>query len=125
MGVNNSAQEEQPDEKLPEGDKYFGFVNDSNICYANSAIQVLFHCQTFRKLVLSFKPFNKQKDYLVNELQELFHTMQNNKKNAGSLNTKKLMQRIKKLNVIFDNDDHHDSHEFLSWLLNEIHENLI
>ena len=26
---------------------------------------------------------------------------------------------------MFDNDDHHDSHEFLSWLLNEIHENII
>ena len=35
------------------------------------------------------------------------------------------MNRIKKLNVLFDNDDHHDSHEFLSWLLNEIHENLV
>jgi ubiquitin C-terminal hydrolase len=48
-----------------------------------------------------------------------------NKKSSGSLNTKKLMARIKKLNALFDNDDHHDSHEFLSWLLNEIHENVI
>ena len=47
------------------------------------------------------------------------------KKSKGSINTKKLMHRIKKSNVIFDNDDHHDSHEFLSWLLNEIHESLI
>mmetsp|Transcript_32731 Transcript_32731/g.31960 ORF Transcript_32731/g.31960 Transcript_32731/m.31960 type:complete len:119 (+) Transcript_32731:319-675(+) len=35
------------------------------------------------------------------------------------------MAKIKKLNVVFDNDDHHDSHEFLSWLLNEIHENIV
>lgn len=35
------------------------------------------------------------------------------------------MNKIKKLNTLFDNDDHHDSHEFLNWLLNELHENLI
>jgi ubiquitin C-terminal hydrolase len=47
------------------------------------------------------------------------------KKNKGMHNTKKLMSRIKKLNTLFDNDDHHDSHEFLNWILNEIHENII
>lgn len=35
------------------------------------------------------------------------------------------MKRIKSLNVLFDNDDHHDSHEFLTWLLNQIHEEII
>lgn len=35
------------------------------------------------------------------------------------------MNKIKKQNALFDNDDHHDSHEFLCWLLNEIHENLV
>ena len=35
------------------------------------------------------------------------------------------MIKIKKLNQFFDNDDHHDSHEFLCWLLNEIHENIV
>ena len=34
------------------------------------------------------------------------------------------MAKIRKSNVLFDNDDHHDSHEFLSWLINEIHENV-
>jgi ubiquitin C-terminal hydrolase len=51
--------------------------------------------------------------------------MTQNKKWKGTVNSKKFMNRIKKLNVLFDNDDHHDSHEFLSWLINEIHENLI
>jgi ubiquitin C-terminal hydrolase len=26
---------------------------------------------------------------------------------------------------LFDNDDHHDAHEFLMWLLNTIHEEII
>ena len=51
--------------------------------------------------------------------------MATNKKKHGTLNTKKLMNKIKKLNVLFDNEDHHDSHEFLCWMLNEIHESII
>ncbi len=35
------------------------------------------------------------------------------------------MGKIRKLNELFDNDDHHDSHEFLNWILNEIHEKAI
>ena len=50
--------------------------------------------------------------------------MNNPKKNKGTINSKKFMARIKKLNQIFDNDDHHDSHEFLIWLLNQINEEL-
>ena len=40
------------------------------------------------------------------------------------LNTKKLMKRIKSLNELFDNDDHHDSHEFMMWLLNTINDEM-
>mmetsp|Transcript_16056 Transcript_16056/g.11582 ORF Transcript_16056/g.11582 Transcript_16056/m.11582 type:complete len:179 (+) Transcript_16056:209-745(+) len=68
---------------------------------------------------------SKQRDYLLLELQELFQQMVSNKKSFGSMNTKKLMAKIKKQNIVFDNDDHHDSHEFLSWLLNEVHENVL
>ena len=51
--------------------------------------------------------------------------MNTSKKKFGVLNTKTLISKIKKLNVLFDNEDHHDSHEFLCWLLNEIHESII
>jgi ubiquitin carboxyl-terminal hydrolase 9/13 len=59
------------------------------------------------------------------ELQDLFKEITQNKKQQGVLNTKKLMSRIRKQNALFDNDDHHDAHEFLSWMLNDIHENII
>lgn len=42
-----------------------------------------------------------------------------------TVNTKKLMKKIKAMNALFDNDDHHDSHEFLTWLLNQIHEEIV
>ena len=41
------------------------------------------------------------------------------------MNNKKLMKRIKAMNALFDNDDHHDSHEFLMWLLNTIHDEVV
>jgi len=56
------------------------------------------------------------------ELQELFRSLESSKKIKGHFNHKKFMHAIKKSNVLFDNDDHHDSHEFINWLLDEIHE---
>jgi ubiquitin C-terminal hydrolase len=50
---------------LPESEKLLGFHNDSNICYANSAIQVLFGLKSFRKIILDFKPYQKEKDYFI------------------------------------------------------------
>ena len=32
---------------------------------------------------------------------------------------------MKKGNALFDNDEHHDSHEYLNWMLDSIHENYI
>ena len=53
----------------------------------------------------------------------MFASMENSKKSKGSFSSKKFMTAIRKANVLFDNDDHHDSHEFMNWLLDSIHEN--
>lgn len=43
--------------EFPEGEKYLGFENPSaSICYANSAVQILYHCLPLRKAVLDYKP---------------------------------------------------------------------
>lgn len=34
------------------------------------------------------------------------------------------MKKIKSMNEQFNNDDHHDSHEFLIWLLNQINDEI-
>lgn len=45
------------DEDYPNGEKYLGFENPSaSICYANSAVQVLFHCLPLRQAILDYKP---------------------------------------------------------------------
>lgn len=32
---------------------------------------------------------------------------------------------MKATNALFDNDDHHDSHEFVNWLLDKLHEGAV
>lgn len=75
---------------------------------------------------------SKDSTLLISELQDVFehmHTMNATKKQVKAevltVNTKKLMKKIKAMNQLFDNDDHHDSHEFLMWLLNTIHEEVV
>jgi ubiquitin C-terminal hydrolase len=62
---------------------------------------------------------------MLNELQELFRQMEMSKKSHGRFDHKNFIKAIKKQNVIFDNDDHHDSHEFINWLLDSIHEECV
>lgn len=40
------------------------------------------------------------------------------KKQRTILNTKAFMKEIKKRNELFNNEEHHDSHEFLIWFIN-------
>lgn len=32
---------------------------------------------------------------------------------------------LKGTNALFDNDEHHDSHEFINWLLDSVHESFV
>ena len=45
---------------------------------------------------------------MLNELQELFRQMEMSKKSHGRFDHKNFIKAIKKQNVIFDNDDHHE-----------------
>ncbi len=70
MGVNSLAERELKDQKemknklqieqylikFPESEKHLGFENDSNVCYINSAIQMLYQCVPFRTHILLWKP---------------------------------------------------------------------
>lgn len=75
-------------------------------------------------------------------LNELFQLIESKKKKTATIDTKKFMQSVKKnnrniINYIsdwiklfliykeeFNNEDHHDAHEFLIWLLDNINETL-
>ena len=45
-------------------------------------------------------------------------------KNKG-YDHKTFIKAVKKGNCLFDNDQHQDSHEYLSWFLDQVHEKYI
>ncbi len=65
-----------------------------------------------------------QDEGILAEIQDLFKQIDGQKKQRGIFNHKKFICALKKANALFDNDDHHDSHEFVTWLLDEMHEGL-
>lgn len=56
------------------------------------------------------------------ELHLLFKNLENNKKSKGAFDHRRFMRALKDSNALFDNDEHHDSHEFINWLLDKVHE---
>lgn len=85
----------------------------------------MYHCKPFREQVLNWKPCNPNKYYLLNELHDLFKTYSTAKGNRGIINHRRFIGRIRAGNRNLNNEDHHDSHEYLSWLIDEIHMNII
>ena len=59
------------------------------------------------------------------ELHLLFKAIQGSKKSRGAFNHKRFILALKATNALFDNDEHHDSHEFANWLLDTVHENYL
>lgn len=94
------------------------------MCYANSSLQVLYHCLPFREKILNMKIPPGGENSMLFEIQELFKSIHGQKKPKGVFNHKKFIAAVKKANQLFDNDEHHDSHEFVTWLLDDIHEEL-
>ena len=62
---------------------------------------------------------------MINEINDLFKSIFYAKGTRGCLNHRRFIARIRAGNAQFNNDDHHDSHEFLSWLLDEINMNIL
>lgn len=93
------------------------------MCYANSSLQILFHCRQFRERLLRCRT-EKQPLNMLNQLQELFRAMENQRSSSGPFDHRGFIKAIKRCNVLFDNNDHQDSHEFITWLIDSCHEEL-
>ena len=62
---------------------------------------------------------------MLYEIHLLFKQLSSNRKSKGAFNHKRFILALKASNALFDNDEHHDSHEFINWLLDKVHEDFI
>lgn len=73
MGGSSSKLEKALLE-FPEGERYFGFENFGNTCYANSVLQSLYFCRPFRDRLLQYAASlpKDAEDNLLTCLADLF-----------------------------------------------------
>ena len=120
---------------------YTGLANFGTTCYCNSVIQSLYYCSPFRQQLFEYdKMINsmleksvlrtvmptgtKRQDALLLHLTNLFYELENFKKVTGFLSPHKFISEVKMQNLMFNNDEHHDAHEFLHFLLNDVIESI-
>jgi ubiquitin C-terminal hydrolase len=85
---------------------------------------MLYHCRPFRDQILQVKLPAADPPSMLHEVQVLFKDLESQKKSVGAYNHKRFVAAIKRHNELFNNDEHQDAHEFLTWLLDQMHETL-
>lgn len=75
---------------------------------------------------------NKLKKYsaccdnpIFNALFSLNEFFSDTKNKSFIVDSKYILQPIRKTNELFNNDYHHDAHEFLTWIINYLHETYV
>eukprot|EP00033_Pygsuia_biforma_P004018 GCRY01004400.1.p1 GENE.GCRY01004400.1~~GCRY01004400.1.p1 ORF type:complete len:371 (-),score=96.15 GCRY01004400.1:35-1147(-) len=123
MGSSTSKQSSPPPTPRISGLQNFG-----NTCYCNSVLQALFACEPFRQQVIEHhkqhakeNSSSKQQKNMLYALGELFDHM-NNLKKGGVVTPRSFIHTLREENTLFRTPIHHDAHEFLNYLLNEISE---
>ncbi|KIZ02162.1 ubiquitin carboxyl-terminal hydrolase 12/46 [Monoraphidium neglectum] len=117
---NSSSKLEKALAECPDDERYYGFENFGNTCYANSVLQALYFCRPFREQVQQYCAAlpREPEENMLNCLAELFQQIQTSKKKTGVIAPKRFVQRLKRDNEAFRSYMHQDAHEFLNYLLN-------
>ena len=76
-------------------------------------IQSLYSLKSFRKKILGLRSVSDENS-MLKAINELFSLYDSKKKKMGTLDPKKFISSVKQNNQEFNNEDHHDSHEFLT-----------
>jgi len=103
---------------------FFGIYNTNNNCYVNSVIQCLLNLKEFRKILLNTSGLiNYSKNNMFLALLELAEILEGPKNKIPlNIEPKKLLYSVKTSNELFNNNEHHDAHEFFIWLIDYLHE---
>ena len=122
MGSNTSKIEKDfkdLGEEIP--DKLIGIENKGATCYINSVIQCLFYTKEFQSKILDS---NSNPNTFLRSMIDLFQNLKQFKKQTGTICITPFIKQVRSLNEIFNNDYHHDAHEFLIWVLSALDEDL-
>lgn len=97
-------------------------------CYMNSILSILFQTNIFIKLLFDNnfyinQNYIKKNPNIIMELKNLFEISYNNKE--CTIKPLLFIAQINKINNIWSVTDQQDSHEFLVFLLDELHKNTI
>lgn len=99
-----------------------GFVNIGNTCYMNSILQCLNCSKEFITYFLNNNYLEDLKDNNHKELCIEYHKVMNKYwETNNNIKPNNLKNIINKLTSLFDNNDQHDSQEFLSIFLDLLH----
>jgi ubiquitin carboxyl-terminal hydrolase 12/46 len=71
---NSSSKLEKALAECPDDERYYGFENFGNTCYANSVLQALYFCRPFREQVQQYCAAlpREPEENMLNCLAELF-----------------------------------------------------
>lgn len=106
--------------------RIFGLNNNSNNCYINSVIQCLLSNQDFYNGITNLGKSDLPSKYLLcKALLDLLIQIDSLKGKIGMIDIRKFLLAIRKSNELFNNEEHHDAHEFLIFLIDSLHENII
>lgn len=106
--------------------RIFGLNNNSNNCYVNSVIQCLLSNQEFYNGIINLSKSELSSKYLLYKaLLDLITQADTLRGKIGMIDIRKFLLAIRKSNELFNNEDHHDAHEFLIFLIDSLHENII